>query len=74
MSNSPKKLADILYTFQQNIDEEWAKFSKKHIYFCDKFDELENGTKEDAVKLASELLEEYGEQFYRLREAYKNEK
>ena len=65
-----KPLSKLLYEFQENVDPEWAKFTKKHIDFCDRFDALENSSKEEAMRLAQDLLEEYGELFYNLRRQY----
>lgn len=68
------KLMTAVHEFQKEIDPEWARFSEKHLEFCNRFDEIsENGTKEEAIELASQILDEYGEQYYRLREKYKND-
>lgn len=67
------KLMTAVHEFQKQTDEEWAIFSEKHIEFCNRFDEIaECGSRKQAIELASDLLSEYGEQFYRLREKYKN--
>lgn len=57
--------------FLEEIDPEFARFSEMHLDFCNRFDEVsQNGTKEDAIALASDMLNEYGEQYYRLKEKY----
>jgi hypothetical protein len=65
------KLMTALHKFQKEIDPEFARFSEKHIEFCNRFDELsEEGSKDEVLALASDILEEYGEQYYRLKEKY----
>ena len=62
-------IAKELHKFKKATNPNYAEFHQKHAEFCNRFDEIsldDESTKEDALKLASDVLEAFGDQYFKL--------